>query len=79
MINRFRAFFVLDSRGNVSVTKPMVVMSCIIVLVKFAIGGLTINGYGPFPVITGTEFGAAMGAVLGLWWAREKTDKEFRK
>ncbi len=64
-----------DTRGNPSITLTFVTVSLVVVLAKFALAGLTLPGVGTVPAMTGTEFAAAAGALLGIWWAREKTEK----
>ncbi|MCR4307666.1 MAG: hypothetical protein NUV80_03825 [Candidatus Berkelbacteria bacterium] len=64
-----------DARGKKSKTLTFVAWSWGAVMVKFLIGGLTLGNLGISPVMTGTEFGIAIGAILGIWTAREFGDK----
>lgn len=64
-----------DSRGNKSITLTFVSASLVVVLLKFALAGLTLPVVGEVPDMSGLEFAAAAGAVLGIWWGREKTEK----
>lgn len=59
-----------DSRGKQSITLAFVAISWLVVVVKFALGGI-----GDVPVMSGTEFAAAVGAVLAIWLGREWTEK----
>ncbi|MDH5785345.1 MAG: hypothetical protein OEZ16_07020 [Chromatiales bacterium] len=65
-----------DSRGKPSITLTFVTVSLAVVLIKFALASLAVPGLGEVPPMSGTEFAAAAGAVLGIWWGREKTEKE---
>lgn len=65
-----------DSRGNPSITLTFVTVSLVVVLIKFILAGLTLPVLGEVPPMTGMEFAAAAGAVLAIWWGREKTEKE---
>lgn len=69
-------FAMKDSRGNRSITLTFVTVSLAVVLIKFALAGLQIGPLGTVPPMSGTEFAAAAGAVLAIWWGREKTEKE---
>lgn len=64
-----------DSRGNPSRTWPLVLSASILVMVKFALGGLTLPLIGHIPDMGGGEFAGAFGAILAGWWAREHTSK----
>ncbi|MDH5185406.1 MAG: hypothetical protein OEX12_16120 [Gammaproteobacteria bacterium] len=68
--------YLKDSRGHPSITLTFVAISLLVVLIKFILAGLTIPGLGEVPAMSGVDFAAAAGAVLGIWWAREKTEKE---
>lgn len=68
-----------DSRGNPSITLTFVTVSLVVVVVKFALAGLTLPGLGEVPAMSGVDFAAAAGAVLGIWWGREKTEKETQR
>ncbi|WP_303909455.1 hypothetical protein [Thiohalomonas denitrificans] len=65
-----------DSRGHPSITLTFVTVSLLVVLVKFALAGLTLPVLGDVPEMSGVDFAAAAGALLGIWWGREKTEKE---
>lgn len=69
-------FAMKDSRGNRSITLTFVTISLAVVLIKFALAGLKLGSLGMVPAMSGTEFAAAAGAVLAIWWGREKTEKE---
>ncbi len=66
----------VDSRGKNSKTLTFVTIAFIVVIVKFVLAGLVIPVLGTVPVMGGGEFAAAIGAVLGIWTAREWKDKE---
>lgn len=68
-----------DSRGHKSITLTFVTVSFVVVTAKFALAGLTLPGLGEVPAMSGVDFAAAAGAVLGIWWGREKTEKETRR
>lgn len=69
-------FLLKDSRGKPSLTFTLIVPPYCLVLAKFAIGGLTLGSLGTFPVMSGGELAAALGAIFALWWGREKTEKQ---
>lgn len=64
-----------DSRGHPSKTLTFVTVSWLAVLIRFLLGGLTLGNLGAMPPMSGMDFAAAVGAVLGIWWARERTEK----
>lgn len=72
-----------DSRGKDSTTLFFVTVGFSVVMAKFIAGGLAISHLvgGTFqiiwnvPVMGGTEFGIALGAVLAAWTAREHKEK----
>lgn len=64
-----------DTRGKESITLTLVVVSVVVVWVKFAFSGLTLGAMGALPPMDGIEFGTAIGALLGVWWGREHTEK----
>ena len=67
-----KMIFILDSRGQPSMTKPMVVIAFIAITFKLVIGG-----FYHFPVVGLNDYALALMAILGGWWAREKTTKEL--
>ncbi len=69
-------FGLLDSRGKKSKTLAFVVVSWLVVVVKFLLAGVTVPVFGELPPMTGGEFAAAVAAVLGIWLGREWKDKE---
>lgn len=68
-------FCLTDSRGNKSKTLAFVTVTWLVVVIKFLCAGLTLPMLGQVPVMTGGEFAAAVGAVLGIWLGREWKDK----
>lgn len=64
-----------DTRGQQSTTLGFVVISFTVLIVKFALGGLTLGVLGDMPVISAGEFGAALVVVLGIWRHREYTER----
>lgn len=64
-----------DSRGKKSTTLFFVAVTWAVLVGKFALAGVTIGDYGTFPEMTGGEFAAAVGAILGIWLGREYTEK----
>ena len=68
-----------DSRGNPSITLTFVTVAFVLVLIKFALAGLELPVVGTMPPMSGMDFAAAAGAVLGIWWGREKTEKDNKK
>lgn len=61
----------IDSTGRESRTLFFVSASWLVVWVKFLLAGLTLPVVGVVPAMTATEFGMAVGAVLGIWLGRE--------
>lgn len=68
-----------DSRGSPSTTLTFVVISLGVVLVKFLFAGMTIPHLGQVPPMDGINFAAAAGAILAIWYGREKTEKDNAK
>lgn len=66
-----------DSRGKKSKTLFFVAASWAVLLVKFALGGLT-TPMGVMPLIGANEFGIATGVILAIWLGREWTEKVSR-
>lgn len=64
-----------DARGNRSRTLPFVAVSWAVATVKFAISGMTLGAIGTMPVISASEYGAAVVTILGIWVAREWKQK----
>lgn len=64
-----------DSRGKQTKTLFFVAVTWAILVGKFALAGVTIGDFGTFPEMSGGEFAAAIGAVLGIWLGREYTEK----
>ncbi|MDY6979201.1 MAG: hypothetical protein SV201_04930 [Pseudomonadota bacterium] len=65
-----------DSRGSPSITLTFVTTGLVVVVIKFALAGLSLPVVGEVPAMSGVDFAAAAGALLGIWWGREKTEKE---
>jgi len=57
---------ITDGRGNESTTAVFVIPAVLLVMVKFAL-----SGHFGFPVMSGTEFAAGFGSVMGIWTWRE--------
>lgn len=64
-----------DSRGDPSWTLTLVTPAFVAATVKFLAGGIILGPLGTVPPMTGTEYAAAIVAILGVWVAREYTDK----
>jgi len=65
---------ITDSRGRESHTLFFVTIGYFILVVKFALAGLTVAGL-EFPPMTAAEFGTAAGFLLGIWLGREWKQK----
>ena len=65
-----------DSRGKESTTLSFVVIAFLVVVVKFLLAGLTLFGK-EIPLMTGSEFAFAFGAVLSVWQYRETKSKSI--
>ncbi len=65
----------MDARGKQSRTLFFVAVSWVVVLVKFAVAGVSLGSLGVMPAMTATEFGAAVAAILAIWLGREWTEK----
>ena len=64
-----------DTKGKRSWTLTFVAPGYLALILKFLAGGLTMPIVGIMPVMGGAEFAAAAGALLGIWVAREATEK----
>lgn len=65
----------MKHRGEDSATLFFVFVSWAVLVIKFAIAGLTIPGLGAAPQIGPAEFGGAALMILGVWIGREYTEK----
>lgn len=63
-------FTIKDTRQKESRTLFFVSVSWVVVVVKFVIGG-----HWGFESLSGVDFGVAVAGILGIWVAREFTDK----
>lgn len=68
-----------DSRGVQSLTLNFVTISWLAVLLRYIVAGIDLPYIGLTPPISPTEFGVAVGAILGIWLGREYTEKVARK
>lgn len=59
-----------DGRGRESTTAVFVIPAVLLIMVKFGLAG-----HFGFPAMSGTEFGAAFGAVMAIWTWREIGEK----
>lgn len=64
-----------DARGHPSWTASLIVPAFLGCLAKFMVAGLSFPIVGAVPSMSGTEFAATAVALLGVWVAREVTDK----
>lgn len=67
---------VTDSRGRESTTLTFVAVSWAVVVLRFAVGGLSFGEYGTIEATGAGEFGAAVALILGIWLGREWTEKQ---
>ena len=65
-----------DSRGKESTTLTFVVISWLVVLIKYLVSGITLGPLGLQPIVGTGEFGAAVTLILAIWLGREWKDKE---
>ncbi len=65
-----------DSRGKKSKTLLFVTTAFVTVTAKFIAAGATIGTFGTQPNMTASEYGIAVGIVLGIWLGREWTEKK---
>lgn len=65
-----------DGRGHPSWTCSLIVPAFAALTAKFLAGGFTLPLVGTMPVITGTDYAAAAGALLATWVARDWNDKK---
>ncbi|MBL4797627.1 MAG: hypothetical protein JKY50_09445 [Oleispira sp.] len=72
----FKNLSIKDSRGKESITLGLVFISWAVVVIKFAIAGITIGPLGTMPIIGAGEFGMAVAAILAIWLGREWTEKK---
>lgn len=76
---------VKDSRGKESITLSFVIAGFVPIVLKFIFGGLVVqypvgDAYQvlwQIPVLTGTEYGVAVAAILGIWTMREHKEKSL--
>jgi len=69
-------FTLKDTRGKESTTLAFVVVSFVVVVIKFLLAGLTLFGMS-VPEMSGTEFGIAITGILSIWQYREAKAKSF--
>lgn len=62
-------------RGKESKTYRFVFISWLVVTVKFAVAGITIDAIGSMPAMGVGEYGAAIALILAIWLGREYTEK----
>ena len=67
-------FLLKDSSGKKSTTVTAFVLGFIVVNIKLLASGLSIAGYSMQP-FTGTEYGAAIGALGAIYVMRRSTSK----
>lgn len=66
-----------DSRGRESTTLFFVTVSWFVVTVRYAVGGLSWEML-KVPVVSPSEYGAAVALILAIWLGREWTEKVKR-
>jgi hypothetical protein len=59
-----------DSRGRESRTLVFVWIAFAVLVIKFAVSGITVYGL-KLPAMGALEFGGAFAAILGAWLGRE--------
>lgn len=67
----------LVKKTRESSTMQLVLPAAVLVMVKFAVAGLTVSGV-EFPAMSATEFGIAFAAVLAVWLGREWRSAKFQ-
>lgn len=65
----------LDSSGRPSRTLTMVTAAVAILIVKFALAGLSLPLIGDVPAMGAAAFGGAFAAILAPWIGREYVKK----
>jgi hypothetical protein len=68
-------FCMKDSRGNKSKTLFFVAVSWGVLVIKYALAGLSLALVGTIPPMSAGEFGAAVMMILGIWLGREVSDR----
>lgn len=66
---------ICDSRGKQSTTLFFVFVSWLVLVMKFAIAGMTFPVVGQMAPMSAGEFGMAVAGVLAIWLGREWTEK----
>lgn len=66
----------VDSSGEQSRTLFFVTVSWAAVVFKFILAGATLPVFGTMPLMSATEFGVAVAAILAIWLGREWVKKE---
>lgn len=66
----------IDSSGQQSRTLFFVTVSWAAVVFKFILAGVTLPVLGLMPLMSATEFGMSVAAILAIWLGREWVKKE---
>lgn len=67
-----------DARGNPSITLTLILLTWLVITVKFLFAGLGLPMVGEFPPMTASEYGIAISPLLAGWLGREWTEKKVK-
>lgn len=65
----------IDARGQQSRTLFFVTVSWLVLILKYAVAGVTLGPLGTMLPMTALEFGGAFALILAPWLGREWTEK----